>query len=253
MTRRVLTALPVYNEERHIPEVLPEVIRFSDDVLVVDDGSRDGTASVLRRFPSIATVRHESNSGYGAALKTAFAYARERGYDALVTIDCDGQHEPGLIPTLVDRLFANDGIAKPIDVVSGSRYLQPFPGDSAPPADRRRINMRITALLNECLGLQLTDSFCGFKAYRVPSLSAFDVTELGYAMPLQHWVQAVSAGLEIVEFPVPLVYLEEERSFGGSLDDADRRMRYYLEVLGRELCEHHLPLPAEVRELAPCG
>jgi hypothetical protein len=113
--------------------------------------------------------------------------------------------------------------------------------------------MRITQLLNDALGLHLTDAFCGFKAYRVSSLKVFDVTELGYAMPLQHWVQAVAAGLQIVEFPVPLVYLEEERSFGGSLDDAERRMRYYLEVLGRELCEHNLPLPAEVRELAPCG
>ncbi|MBA3314563.1 MAG: glycosyltransferase family 2 protein [Planctomycetaceae bacterium] len=252
MSRRVLTALPVFNEDRHIPDVLPEVIRYSDDVLVVDDGSRDGTPNVLRTFPQVHSIRHERNQGYGAALRTAFAYAVEQNYDALVTIDCDGQHEPGLIPTLVDRLFANDGGPKAIDLVSGSRYLKPFPRDSAPPADRRRINLRITALLNECLGLQLTDSFCGFKAYRVSSLSAFDVTELGYAMPLQHWVQAVAAGLEIAEFPVPLVYLEEERSFGGSLDDAERRMRYYLEVLGRELCEHHLPLPAEVRELAPC-
>jgi glycosyltransferase involved in cell wall biosynthesis len=253
MKRRVLTALPVFNEERHIPEVLPEVIRFSDDVLVVDDGSYDGTPHVLKTFPNVATLRHERNAGYGAALGTAFAYAQEKGYDALVTIDCDGQHEPRLIPALVDRLFANDGITGPIDLVSGSRYLKPFPGDSAPPADRRRINMRITQLLNDALGLHLTDAFCGFKAYRVSSLKAFDVTELGYAMPLQHWVQAVAARLEIVEFPVPLVYLEEERSFGGSLDDAERRMRYYLQVLGRELCEHHLPLPAEVRELAPCG
>ena len=103
----------------------------------------------------------------------------------------------------------------------------------------------------QTLGLKLTDSFCGFKAYRVSSLPAFDVTELGYAMPLQHWVQAVAAGLKIVEFPVPLVYLEEERSFGGSLDDAERRMRYYLEVLGRELCAHDLPLPDGLG-LAPC-
>ena len=96
------------------------------------------------------------------------------------------------------------------------------------------INRDITALLNDRLDLQLTDAFCGFKAYRVESLRHFDVTELGYAMPLQHWVQAVAAGLRIVEFPVPLVYLEEERSFGGSLDDARRRKAYYLEVFERE-------------------
>jgi dolichol-phosphate mannosyltransferase len=158
-----------------------------------------------------------------------------------------------LIPVLVERLFATEPDGVPVDLVSGSRYLATFDGDSVPPADRRRINMGITALLNECLELNLTDAFCGFKAYRVSSLPAFDVTELGYAMPLQHWVQAVSAGLKVVEFPVPLVYLDEERSFGGSLDDAGRRMRYYLEVLTRELCEHGLPLPAELREQAPCG
>lgn len=253
MSRRVLTALPVFNEERHIPEVLPEVIRYSDDVLVVDDGSTDGTSNVLKTFEGIHVVRHEQNQGYGAALGTAFRFAQDQGYDAIVTIDCDGQHEPKLIPTLVDELFAADAADEPIDMVSGSRYLKTFDAASVPPADRRRINMRITKLLNDCLGLYLTDSFCGFKAYRVASLSAFDVTELGYAMPLQHWVQAVVAGVKIVEYPVPLVYLEEERSFGGSLDDAERRMRYYLEVLGRELCEHHLPIPAELRELAPCG
>src|SRR5688572_14601101 len=108
MSRRVLTALPVYNEARHIPDVLPAVAAYSEDVLVVDDGSKDETPNVLRTFPRIQTIRHERNQGYGAALRTAFLYAQEQGYDALVTIDCDGQHEPKLIPTLVDRLFAEE-------------------------------------------------------------------------------------------------------------------------------------------------
>lgn len=253
MERRILTALPVYNEERHIPVVLPEVTRFSQDVLVVDDGSSDRTPEALRLFPGIHTVRHERNLGYGAALRSAFQFAQDRGYDGLVTIDCDGQHEPCRIPALVERLFADELDGRPVDLVSGSRYLKTFAGDSTPPDDRRQINLRITTIMNECLDLQLTDSFCGFKAYRVSALSAFDVTELGYAMPLQHWVQAVAAGLKIVEFPVPLVYLDETRSFGGSLDDASRRMRYYLEVLSRELCAHRLPLPAELRVAAACG
>ena len=66
-------------------------------------------------------------------------------------------------------------------------------------------------------------------------LEQLHITEDGYAMPLQLWVQAWALGFRIVEFPVPLVYLEEERSFGGSLDDAERRLRYYREVLDREL------------------
>ena len=233
MSGRTLTALPVYNEESHVVSVLEEVRRYSHDILVVDDGSTDRTPELLAAQPNLQVVRHESNTGYGTALRSAFGYALEHGYDVLVTIDCDGQHQPRLIPELAERVFPAGGPA--VDIVSGSRYLKKFAGQSVPPAERRRINQEITRLLNERLGLSLTDAFCGFKAYRVESLKKFRITEPGYAMPLQVWVQAVAAGLRIVEFPVPLVYLEEERSFGGSLDDARRRMAYYQEVLQREL------------------
>lgn len=233
MPFRTLTALPIFNEESHIDDVLEHVRRFASDILVVDDGSSDGTPAKLARQHDLHVVTHELNQGYGAALRTAFRVAVDEGYDALVTIDCDGQHEPRLIPEIAAKLFPPD--ARPIDIVSGSRYLKQFAGQSTPPEDRRMINVKITRLINERLGLSLTDSFCGFKAYRVETLPKFSITELGYAMPLQLWVQAVAAEMRIVEFPVPLVYLEEERSFGGSLDDARRRMAYYLEVLDREI------------------
>lgn len=233
MPRRVLTALPVYNEEGHILPVLEQVRESAKEILVVDDGSSDKTPELLARRTDLQIITHETNRGYGAALRSAFLFALEQGYDILVTIDCDGQHEPKLIPAIAAAVFPPDD--EPFDIVSGSRYLKSFDGDSVPPEDRRRINMEITRILNERLGLRLTDSFCGFKAYRVEALERFNITELGYAMPLQFWVQAAAAGMRIVEFPVPLVYLEEERSFGGSLDDSRRRMAYYQEVLQREL------------------
>ena len=233
MRSLVLTALPVFNEQSHILPVLDEVREFASDLLVVDDGSTDRTPELLSRQTDLTIVTHEKNQGYGAALKSAFEYAIEQGYDVLVTIDCDGQHQPQLIPELANQVFPPDG--PPVDIVSGSRYLRSYPGDSAAPAERRRINEEITALLNERLGWTLTDAFCGFKAYRVQALKSLNVTELGYAMPLQLWPQAAAAGLRIVEFPVPRVYLEEERSFGGSLDDGRKRLAYYKEVLEREL------------------
>jgi glycosyltransferase involved in cell wall biosynthesis len=233
MTTSFLTALPVYNEAAHLPDVLSEVKRFSPNVLVVDDGSTDCTPHLLTETEGIDIVRHRTNQGYGAALRTAFQFALERGYDALVTIDCDGQHEPRLIPSLVAALFPESG--EHVDIVSGSRYLQDFVGDHLAPEDRRRINMQITRQMNECFGLQLTDAFCGFKAYQPGALARFDITEPGYAMPLQLWVQAVRHGMRIVEFPVPRVYLDEKRSFGGSLDDAQRRLAYYQDVIRREM------------------
>src|SRR4029079_9591744 len=104
---------------------------------------------------------------------------------------------------------------------------------SSPPDDRRRINQQITSEINRCLGLKLTDAFCGFKAYRVPALTKLHLTEDGYAMPWELWVQAAHAGLKIIELPVPLIYLDEKRSFGGDLDDATTRLQEQSPTLAR--------------------
>jgi glycosyltransferase involved in cell wall biosynthesis len=229
MARRFLSALPVYNEVNHVMPVLDEVLRYSADVLVVDDGSTDGTRELLAQRNDIHVVRHAGNRGYGAALQSAFDYTVKNGYEVLVTIDCDGQHQPKRIPDFVAACSGD------VDIVSGSRYLQQFAGDSAPPEDRRRINRQITDVLNRRLGLKLTDAFCGFKAYRAEALWRLDITDTGYAMPLELWVQAADLGLRIIELPVPLIYLDVKRSFGGSLDDAQKRMQYYHEVIDRSL------------------
>ncbi|HEV2968872.1 MAG TPA: glycosyltransferase family 2 protein [Pirellulales bacterium] len=228
MSSHFLTALPVFNEVGHVAAVLDEVLRYSRDVLVVDDGSTDGTSELLAARHDVRRVTHEVNRGYGAALRSAFDYTLAHGYEVLVTIDCDGQHTPQRIPLFV-------AAARDADIVSGSRYLERFDGDSLAPADRRRINLQVTAELNRRLGLNLTDAFCGFKAYRSSALEALDIKEPGYAMPLELWVQAAHARLKIVELPVPLIYLEEERSFGGSLDDARKRLQYYHEIIDRSL------------------
>jgi len=230
-----LTALPVYNEATHIRGVLEQVRRYSDRILVINDGSKDATADTLAGIQGIDVVTHPTNLGYGAALRTAFEFALRTDAEVLVTIDCDGQHEPRLIPSLVEALTDE------VDIVSGSRYLKEHAGDNAAPEDRRRINRLITQEVNDRLGLRLTDAFCGFKAYRVSALRDLEITETGYAMPLQVWVQAVAAGMRIVEFPVPRVYLDEKRSFGGSLDDAALRLAHYRDVLDRALATHPIP------------
>ena len=228
MHNNYLTALPVFNEVLSVDSVLNEVIRFSPNVLVVDDGSTDGTSGKLIARDDILMASHVVNRGYGAALKTAFDYAIENNYEFLITIDCDGQHEPQRIQQFVTAC-QNTGA----DIVSGSRYLKSFECDTPPPQQRRRINHAITQTLNEKLGLGLTDAFCGFKAYRVEALRQLDLRESGYAMPLELWVQAACHNLAVVEVAVPLIYLDASRSFGGKLDDADIRIAYYNDVMNR--------------------
>ena len=229
MVSRRLVALPVFNEVKHVDRVLDEVRRYCREILVVDDGSTDGTSELLTRRGDVRIVTHPLNRGYGAALLSAFQYAQDHEFDLLVTIDCDGQHEPQRIPAFFEACTGD------VDLVSGSRYLQEFAGDSAPPPERRRINEQVTAELNRRLGLNLTDAFCGFKCYQVSALKRLNISEPGYAMPLEVWVQASAAGLRIIELPVPLIYLDEKRSFGGVLDDGQTRLEYYHLTLDRAI------------------
>jgi dolichol-phosphate mannosyltransferase len=219
-----LTAIPVYNEERHVERVLDEVRRYCDNILVVNDGSTDRTAELLSRQAGIQVISHPSNRGYGAALISAFDHALRQGVDVLVTMDCDGQHEPARIPVLLEAVHD-------ADIVSGSRYLRDFRQDDKAPQDRQRINQQITAYLNARFGLNLTDAFCGFKAYRRDALLRLHITETGWGMPLQLWVQAARAGLRVKEVGVPRLYLDPNRAFGGVLNDAEQRLRYYYGVI----------------------
>ena len=212
MPLRFLTALPVYNEEQYVQEVLQSVSRNAEDILVVDDGSTDATASRLRAFSKrVHVVTHAKNQGYGAALRSAFQFGIEGNYDVLVTIDCDGQHEPQRIPEFA-AACRDASVGIPPDIVSGSRYLKNFSGDVVAPEERRNINRQLTEEINRKLKLNLTDTFCGFKSYRVASLPRLKTIENGYAMPLELWVRAAYAKMNIVELAIPLVYLEEQRS-----------------------------------------
>jgi dolichol-phosphate mannosyltransferase len=235
---RFLVAIPVYNEASSLQRVLADVRRHARDILVVDDGSTDSTPRLLARERGIYQIRHCDNRGYGQSLADAFGFAVARGYEWLITMDCDEQHNPDWIPLFMRE--ANEGGA---DIISGSRYLQPVSGNSLPPLDRRAINQKVTDLLNEILGIGITDAFCGFKAYRVEALRRLDITVPGYAMPLQLWVQAARLGLHIREIPVELIYNDPNRSFGGSLDDPDARLLYYYDVLIHELARPALCRP----------
>jgi len=221
-----LILMPCYNEVETLPRVVAEVLRWRGeaDVLVVDDGSQDRSLQLLAGFP-VAVLRHCNNEGYGQTLMDGFAYAATHHYQYCITLDCDEQHEPHLIPRFLAEL-------PDCDVVSGSRYLEESEG--VPPPDRYQINQEITQLLRSLTGFSLTDSFCGFKAYRVAALDRLQLDEPGYAFPVQFWMQAARAGLRVKEIPVSLIYKSFDRRFPGPLNTPEIRRRYYLRVIEEE-------------------
>jgi dolichol-phosphate mannosyltransferase len=227
----ILIAIPVYNEYSYVDDVLTAVSKYSKNILVIDDGSDDGTEKLLGKYTFIKVVTHKTNQGYGQSLADAFRLAEFEEFEWVITMDCDHQHQPSCIPRFFDEIEKND-----VDIISGSRYIQiEKQGTIKPPSERIAINRKITVLLNRTLGLELTDSFCGFKAYRVKSLKKIRLTEKGYAVPLQLWVQAAKAALEIREIPVPLIYHDPKRNFAGPLEYPKFRMQYYMDVIQREL------------------
>ncbi|MBL8763332.1 MAG: glycosyltransferase family 2 protein [Phycisphaerae bacterium] len=246
---RTLLAIPVYNEEKYVPRVIALALQYADDILVVDDGSSDRTPQLIAHYP-VDAIRHGVNRGYGRSLRDAFSIAACRGFDWVITMDCDEQHEPRLIPT-----FLAEARSDRYDVISGSRYLREADARDNPPPDRRAINAEITREINERLALNLTDSFCGFKAFRVSALARLRLSEDGYAFPMQFWVQAAAAELRITEIPVTLIYNDPTRTFGGPLNDAGQRLAHYRNVLHCELerCASRLPAAALSGVSAGCG
>ncbi len=237
---RSLIAIPVYNEESYVRRVLERVLEHAPDVLIIDDGSSDATPCLLPQFP-VGVIRHAENRGYGRAMQHAFRWAAMDDFDWVITMDCDEQHEPAAIPRFLDAAAENTH-----DVISGSRYMPVSGGDDVPPPDRRKINHELTEEINHRLALGITDAFCGFKAYRVDALRRLELSEDGYAFPMQFWVQAAAHGLRIREIPVRLIYNDPSRTFGGPLNDPVNRLLHYRATLHRELdkCRRRLPASA---------
>jgi len=245
---RLLIAIPVFNERKYVEHVLRKVRSFHDDILLIDDGSSDGTGEYLASRSDIHLIRHSENRGYGQSLIYAFAWADARGYDWVITMDCDEQHEPERIPDFIQAIETDQW-----DLISGSRYMQDMPANDLPPSDRRSINATITAILNDLYRLNLTDSFCGFKAHRVSAMRKLKLDIPGYAFPMQLWPQVAEHQLRVTEIPVRLIYNDPNRHFGGMLDDAGHRLKHYLDVLCAEQKRIDASLLEQKRVPCPCG
>lgn len=232
--RNILLAIPVYNEKNTIQTLLEQTLASLPDavksIAMIDDGSTDGSSQKLDELTQmdrrILVFHQDQNCGYGRSMQRALQIGLSRGFDSVITMDCDLQHRPEDLIRFVE-------MPEDVDLVSGSRYMPDSRVEGqAAPEDRMEINSRITRALNQRYGWQLTDAFCGFKRYRVqPELER--LSENGYAFPMEYWALAFNLGLKIVEIPVSRIYTTDNRSFGEDLDQRRRRYAYYLRTWRR--------------------
>jgi glycosyltransferase involved in cell wall biosynthesis len=167
---RILVIIPAHNEEANIGPVIGRIreVLAAADIVVVDDGSRDGTARAAREAGAQVLIL-PNNLGYGAAIQTGFRYAIRNGYDIGIQMDADGQHDPGSVPALLAPVVAGD-----VDVTLGSRFLgradYPIPWP-------KRLGMSLFAgIASAALGQRITDPTTGFQAlhHRVMRYFAVD-------------------------------------------------------------------------------
>jgi glycosyltransferase involved in cell wall biosynthesis len=195
---RILAVVPAYREAERIADV---VRRAGEHVpcLVVDDGSPDATAEAARQAGA-EVVSHEVNRGKGAALKTGFAWARERGYHGAVTLDGDGQHDPASIPAFVAA--AADGA----DVVVGRRADW---AEHGMPWIRRATNRVTSWWVSRLAGCRVTDSQCGYRYISVKAwFDALPATD-SYDAESEILIRAGRLGYNVREVPVPTIYAGE--------------------------------------------
>jgi len=198
VTRRTLVAIPCYNEGLTIGSLVLKARQHSTEVLVVDDGSSDDTAPIARLSGATVLV-HERQQGKGAGVLDAMRYARENGFDAIVLIDGDGQHNPDEIPAVVAPVL--EGRA---DLVIGSRFL----GTRADvPLYRRFGQIVLNIFTNASADFSSTDSQSGFRALSKRALedAACFVTD-GYNVESDMIAYLSARDLAIVEVPISVRY-----------------------------------------------
>jgi hypothetical protein len=196
----VLVCVPAFNEAESLPAVLAEVpaevAGLRTHVLVIDDGSRDGTAAVARSLGA-HVVSHPVNSGQGAALQTGYLVAERLGVEVVVTLDADGQHDPSQIGRLVEPIVRNEA-----DFVVGSRRK----GESEGGGDSRARDAGITLytrLINLLGGTEVSDVANGYRAIRASRLAEIAFTEDQFHNP-ELLLGAARAGLRVVDVPVTI-------------------------------------------------
>ena len=198
-----LVVLPTYNEILNVERMLRTLRQVVPqcDVLVVDDGSPDGTGDAAQRLAEelghIHILRRREKSGLGGAYRTGFTWGLERGFDHFVEIDCDFSHDPDALPALLDA-------ANTHEVVIGSRYVD---GGHIPKwsLSRRLLSRGGNQYASIMLGLKVNDSTSGFRVYSESALDKIDFQNVhadGYGFQIEMTYRARRAGATIVEVPI---------------------------------------------------
>jgi glycosyltransferase involved in cell wall biosynthesis len=196
---KIIAAIPAYNEAKHIEEIVSKTLRYVAQVIVVDDGSEDGTGERAKRAGA-DVIKYARNLGKGVAVSTAFKIAREINPPAMVLLDGDGQHRPEEIPLLLEPVL--DGRA---DMVVGSRFLT----NNHIPKYRMLGQTVLNITTNLGSGIKLSDIQSGFRAFSRKAIEIMILKETGFAVESEMQFKANRLKFKVAEVPINTIYSEK--------------------------------------------
>lgn len=195
---KTIVGLPAYNEEKYIGSLVLQARQYADRVIVVDDGSTDYTNKVAR-LAGATVVQHPTNQGYGSAIRSILAEAKNQNADILVILDADSQHNPDEIPSLIQA------ISEGSDVVIGSREMQ-----KGLIALYRRIGQKVLSRFTYIASRKkLSDTESGFRAYSRKAIITLKLKEEGMAVSAEIISEAAAKGLKVTEVPISVIYTQD--------------------------------------------
>jgi len=195
---KITVGIPAYNEEENIAKIISQLKDITSSIIVCDDHSTDNTNKIAKSL-GVDVVTHSKNMGYGSAIKSIFAKAKEIDSDVLVTMDADGQHRIEDLKKILEPILSGT-----VDVCIGSRFLGKNV-ENVP--SYRKVGIKVlTKLTNVSLKESITDSQSGFRAYAKKAISEIIPTESGMAISNEILLKASSLNLRIGEVPIVVLY-----------------------------------------------
>ena len=204
--RSSLVVIPTFNEAKSIGDILDALKDLDADVLVIDDGSPDGTAEVVR-LHKVEVVQRESKQGLGNAYRTGFSIGLARGYTYIIQMDADGSHQVSDLINMMEWIGSSD-------LLIGSRWIQDGSISNWSKA-REYLSRTANRYANVMLGLKVKDSTSGFRIYESALLKKMDLSTIkseGYCFQIEMARRAVASGGSVAEIPINFI----ERTHGKS-------------------------------------
>jgi glycosyltransferase involved in cell wall biosynthesis len=193
---RAAAVIPAFNEEQTIASVVEGIRPLVDRVVVIDDGSRDGTAERARRAGA-DVIAHDANRGKGHAVRTGLARVLDQGFTHVLLMDGDMQHLPGEAAPLLAEAERSGA-----DIVVGERRFE----RDRMPASRYYANRIGSRVLSWFVGIPVRDTQCGFRVFRVDALRPLRLTATGYEIETEMLVKVGRRGGRIASVPISAVY-----------------------------------------------